>query len=79
VKEKDLSVTWSAEGTVSISGPAFDPRGWKGSAQLVNFELRPKEQGAARTERYVLSQRGPSRSPMDLSVVTWRAITSLDR
>ena len=43
-----LNFDGSAEGTVSIAGPALDPTAWKASAQLSKFEIHPIEQPGAR-------------------------------
>jgi translocation and assembly module TamB len=51
----------SIEGTVSIAGPALEPRAWKASAQLSKLELYPAGQAATGVggARFVLRNQEP--------------------
>ena len=65
-----LNFDGSAEGVISIAGPALDPRGWKASAQFSKVEIHPQEQGAVAAPRFSLRNEGPVALTMEKSVVT---------
>jgi len=69
-RDSDLNFDGSAEGSVSITGPALDVRGWKATAQLSKLELYPQAQGAAGGRRFTLQNDGPIALTLEKSVVT---------
>jgi translocation and assembly module TamB len=65
-----LNFDGSAEGAVTIAGPALDPREWKASAQLSKVEIHPQEQGAVATPRFSLRNEGLVSLTMEKSILT---------
>ncbi|MGH9721585.1 MAG: translocation/assembly module TamB domain-containing protein [Bryobacteraceae bacterium] len=58
----------TAEGTISVDGPAFDPLQWKAALHATRIELYPLQDGAP-ADRFAIRNQGPVDATLERSVV----------
>ena len=69
---KGATFDGSTEGTVTVTGPALDPRAWKATATLPKLEVYPigLEQQKIAAQRFTFRNQGPVEFTMAKSVIT---------